>query len=168
MDNKFLIYGCMFAGKTTKLHSLTKFCPKPYKIIVHKLHNRFKTHDGRENQFSACESLPEILEAASGAEILFIDEIQFFDLNTVTVLLNRPETIYFSGLDTDFMGRDFPTTAFLKKNILPDNITRLRAICRCGGNAIYTKLKVLPPAQGNILIGAENEYEPACLKCLKN
>jgi thymidine kinase len=168
MNNKYVIYGCMFAGKTSKMLSLIKWCRLPYTVISHSLHNRFETHDGKKINFISCQTADAIIAEAAGTKIWFIDEIQFFSPECVRKLLDRPESIYFSGLDTNFLGGPFESMQILISTVPPGNITKLCSICKCGNSAIYSKLLVKPPNTGIILIGGKSKYEPACANCFAN
>ena len=165
MDNKFFTYGCMFSGKTSKIQCLIKRCPKPFVVIVHKLQNKCTTHDGIVYEdFVLCESFEEIVKAGAGAKVWFIDEVQFFTAECVAELLKRPEIIYFGGLNTDFNGDYFATSDLLIKKLPFENQSFMSSICKCGLQAIHSKLKVKKPEK-NILIGGSDLYEPVCRKC---
>lgn len=163
MNNKHLIYGCMFSGKTTKMQSLIKHCKLSFAIFVHPLQNKFTTHDMGVSsaQFHMPETYEEMCEYGKDKQIWFIDEVQFYPISLVMQLIKRPEIMYFTGLDSDFNGNDFPTTKFLINTI---ESTRLKAICECGAPAVHSKLLGDKP-NGNILIGGCDKYKPACSFC---
>jgi len=149
----------MFSGKTTKLQSLIKHCKVPYAVFVHPLQNKFETHDCNKQPYIATDDFNLMCNFGKGKLIWFIDEIQFFPMEVVRKLLNRPETLYFTGLDTDFNGRPFEITQFLINTI---DSTRLKAICECGKPAVYSQLIGEKP-ETNILIG--DCYVPRCAFC---
>lgn len=111
---------------------------------------------------------PEIM----AAHVLLIDEIQFFgaDLgNVVLRLFMAGKEIHLAGLDTDHLGRPFPSTASVV--LLPfAKVYKHAALCGyCGEDARYS-LRLIDgrPAPADsptfMVEHREAEYVPTCLK----
>jgi len=172
MNNWFLIYGPMKAGKTTRLQTFARMCKQKYIIINHKKDTRFgigviATHDKKKVPCYSCESIKEFetLMQMENPESLFIDETHFHNMDFIDFLIKNysGKKIYFSGLDKDFNGHFFAATQKLQ-NIIPEsNKIALKALCECGMLAEFSKLCGPKPESGNILIG--DNYVPVCVRC---
>jgi len=160
---KLLIYGPMFAKKST--HLIKSYKDSPNSIaITNKIDMRYGagkiiSHDGIEIDAINCCEFSEIAEAINGVETIFVDEIQFFSQEFVEKLLALDKKIFFYGLDKNFLGESFPTTEFLQKRI---ESVKFWAKCRCGMPADFTKKN---GGSNNIIeIGGSELYEPVCKK----
>ncbi|MFA5107040.1 MAG: hypothetical protein WC497_01790 [Patescibacteria group bacterium] len=110
---------------------------------------------------------PEVM----AAHVVFIDEIQFFGPNLGNVVLRlymAGKEIHLAGLDTDHLGRPFPSTASVV--LLPfAKVFKHSALCGfCGEEAPYS-LRLIngrpAPADSPTFMveHREAEYVPACL-----
>src|SRR5262245_17959483 len=75
-------------------------------------HDVVVSHSGRQVDAVAIEG-GELLAAAGDAEIVFVDEVQFFDaglVEAVELLRTRGSDVVAAGLDLDFRREPFPTT----------------------------------------------------------
>lgn len=106
-----------------------------------------------------------ILLLAQDADVVGIDEAQFFDSAIVSVcekLAIAGTRVIVAGLDMDYLGNPFgPVPQLLA---IADYITKLHAICvRCGNIASmsYRKTK----QEGQVVIGEIDIYEPRCRVC---
>jgi thymidine kinase len=172
MNNWYLIYGPMKAGKTTRLQTFARMCQQKYIIINHKKDVRFGvgmivSHDRREMPSFSCDSPQEfdLFVKVETPDSIFLDEVQFHTVEFIDHLIRNhsDKKIYFSGLDLDFNGRHFMAVEKLLNLVPLDNQVHLKAICGCGNFATYSKLCGEPPLRGNILVG--DNYAPVCRKC---
>lgn len=168
-----VIYGCMFAGKTNLLirkakHYANKHGAAAVLVVKHALDTRYTqhtlcSHSGDEYPCVLVNSLTDIKNLISEhTKHVFIDEAQFFR-NTQDFIdsmrLLKIQKLTFSGLDTDYMLRDFGEMPLLIGTA--DAVCPLHAVCAdCDNPATTTHRKVQNSEL--ILIGAEDMYEPLC------
>jgi len=168
-----VICGSMFSGKTEELIRRLKrvrianqvvavFKPQ---IDIRYSSEKIVSHDTNSIQSTAIDSAHKILEMAGDAEVVGIDEAQFFDTaiaEICDVLAFRGIRVIVAGLDMDYLGKPFgPMPLIMAK---ADYVTKLHAICqRCGGIANYSYRKVANEEQ--VMLGATDSYEPRCRKC---
>lgn len=122
------------------------------------------------------EIVQKHLQEQGKLNTVVIDEIQFFDeqiINVVQALLEADIQVVFGGLALDFRGEPFgPMPTLLS---LSDEIEKPTAVCvyeesgkPCGDDATRTQRLINgEPAKYTdpiILIGAEQNYEPRCVK----
>jgi thymidine kinase len=104
-------------------------------------------------------------------ELLLIDEIQFFEPSLSVILKTlrgQGVDIVAVGLDRDFRGEEFETTAQITRDA--STIVRLTGTCsRCGGEASLTQRLVegvpAPLDAPRLLVGDAGLYEPRCVRC---
>lgn len=168
-----VICGSMFSGKTEELiRRLKRACIAHQRVEIFKpaVDTRYDeihlvTHDGNRLVSTAMDTSGAILAAAKGAEVVGIDEAQFFDPGLPAVcdqLARDGVRVIAAGLDMDFAGNPFGPVPFLLAEA--DYITKLHAICvRCGSIASYSHRK--SPETDTLLLGEADLYEPLCRKC---
>jgi thymidine kinase len=126
-------------------------------IVSHNQHNRIRS--------TPVESSASIMLLAGDAQVVGIDEAQFFDEGLSEVagsLANRGVRVIIAGLDMDFSGAPFGPMPLLLARA--EHITKLHAICaRCGGLAAYSFRKT--GEGGQILLGEQDLYEARCRAC---
>lgn len=168
-----VICGAMFSGKTEELirrlkrAEITKqniliFKPK---IDVRYDENSVVSHDKNYMPSTAVPSSKEVLIRSEKAQVVAIDEAQFFDDDLPTIcsdLAKKGKRIIVAGLDMDYTGKPFgPIPELLA---IADFITKLRAICtNCGNPALYSKRKIV--GANIVQVGEKEEYEPLCRAC---
>lgn len=180
------ISGSMFSGKTeTLFKEITNNKIAGKKIAVFKpaiddrwgLQGEIKSHSGATHSAFILHSSTDLLNYLEpDTEVVFIDEIQFFDnqiVDVVKFLLDQDIQVVFDGLSSDFRGEPFgPMPTLLS---LCDEIERLTAICthsenskKCGQPATKTQRLIAgQPANYNdpiIVIGDQDSYEARCPK----
>lgn len=168
-----VICGSMFSGKTEELIRRLKraqIAQLKVKIFKPLIDTRFDlkhlvSHDENTMASIAVERSGDILLQADGAEVMAIDEAQFFDEDLPRAcdeLALRGVRVIVAGLDMDFQGLPFgPMPGLLAR---ADFITKLHAICvRCGQIAHYSYRK--SGEESTILLGEHELYEPRCRKC---
>lgn len=180
-----VVYGCMYAGKTTMyIDRVREAERKGFSIVTvkHVWDNRFGgahaaqicTHDQVHLNrpawtVSRLEDLHTIFPHVFKPErrgLLIIDEGQFFPGLEEFVSEVRSQypivNIVIAGLDMDFLGRPFGD---IPKLIATADInTHLKARCACGSSeALYSHRIV--QSREVILIGGAEAYVPMCKKC---
>jgi thymidine kinase len=168
-----VICGSMFSGKTEELIrrlKRAKFANLKTEIFKPAMDTRFDeikiiSHDENAIQSTPVDTAQTILLMAQDADVIGIDEAQFFDEELPHVcdaLAIRGVRVIVAGLDMDFTGKPFGQMP----NILAkaEYVTKLHAICmKCGNIASYSYRKVSNEDQ--VMLGAKDAYEPRCRKC---
>jgi thymidine kinase len=111
------------------------------------------------------ENVNDILLLAVDADVIGIDEAQFFNDGIIPVcetLVMQGKRVIVAGLDMDYLGKPFgPMPQLLA---IADFITKLHAICvQCGhlANVSYRT----STEEGTVVLGEKNNYEPRCRIC---
>jgi thymidine kinase len=170
-----VITGSMFSGKTEELiRRLRRAQFAGLNVVIFKpavdkrySETRVVSHDERSIVSTPVDHATSILLLAGDADVIAIDEAQFFDNSLVDVcnqLANSGTRIIVAGLDMDFMGKPFgPMPALLA---IAEHVTKVHAICmRCGNLAQYSFRKT--DDSQVVLLGEKNLYEPLCRHCYK-
>src|SRR6185437_10301578 len=135
-----IITGPMFAGKTEELLRQIRrahYAQKKFLIFRPLLDNRYSTekivsHLNNSHAAISLQTSQEIFQhLTSETEIIFLDELQFFDAQSILIIKNLVQEGYqviAAGLDRDFRGEAFPITAFLLA--LAEKVIKLTSICR--------------------------------------
>ncbi len=168
-----VICGSMFSGKTEELiRRLNRARIAQQKVEIYKpmIDTRYSeedvvSHDSNSVASTPVESSQSILLMATEADVVGIDEAQFFDEGLVEVcntLANRGKRIIIAGLDMDFKGVPFgPMPALCA---IAEDVTKVHAICvRCGNLAHVSHRIVAGDKQ--VMLGELQEYEPLCRHC---
>jgi len=168
-----VICGSMFSGKTeelirrlkrAKIANLRVEIFKP-KIDVRYDVNNIVSHDENAILSTPIDNSQTILLLHNEADVIGIDEAQFFDDQLPDVcdqLALRGHRVIVAGLDMDYTGKPFGQMPFLLSKA--DYITKLHAICvKCGNIANYSFRKKADRSQ--VLLGEKELYEPRCRKC---
>ena len=170
--------GPMFAGKSTELIRRINNSDAPKLIIRNIIDSRYAkthiaTHDGKKMPCVSLEKLEHIytnyhnhkLYPLDDVEEIYIDEAQFFsDLYDVVydLVIMEHKKVIISGLDGDFQMKPFTKSRMLELIPLASEIKKMPAKCyKCEQPAWYSKRLVSSDEQ--ILVGADNIYQPACL-----
>ncbi len=168
-----VVCGCMFSGKTEELIRRLRraqIAKQHVKIFKPKIDNRYSTHQIVSHSDQALSSIiidnpREILELASEAQVVGIDEGQFFSSELVDVceqLANNGKRVIVAGLDQDYRGKPFEPIPQLLS--VAEYITKTLAICMvCGNPADRTQRTT--HQQELVVVGAHNIYEARCRKC---
>lgn len=109
----------------------------------------------------------DILNLAKQAQVVGIDEAQFFDDGIIAVcqtLARQRKRVVVAGLDKDFRGQPFGPMPRLMAEA--EFVTKTVAICViCGNPAGFTQRLVA--SQDRILIGETDSYEARCRNCFE-
>lgn len=168
-----MICGSMFSGKTEELIRRLKraqIANQRIEIFKPEIDKRYHDMDVVSHDKNSIRSTPvtasqNILLLAEDAQVIGIDEAQFFDAelpNVAESLASKGVRVIVAGLDMDFQGQPFgPIPSLLAK---ADYITKLHAICvQCGNIANYSYRK--SPEDSKLLLGEKEKYEPRCRSC---
>jgi thymidine kinase len=190
MSNLHIIFGPMFAGKSTYLINtiqslLDNGIPiEEILIINHSSDTRYSekseicTHDNKKMSSVSLSMLEEIIMHnentinntydITNKKYIFIDEGQFFtDLyRTVkTLLIKYKKTIYIGGLDGDYKQDPFYVSRLFDLIPYATTVTKLTSKCvECNDIAPFTKRIIQSNEQ--ILVGGSDSYKPVCLNHL--
>ena len=168
-----VICGSMFSGKTEELiRRLKRARIANLKIEIFKPAVDIRYHEQNivSHDENAVLSVPIdhssfILELAKDADVVGIDEAQFFDNQLPEVcdqLALRGIRVIVAGLDMDYTAKPFGQIPNLLSKA--DYITKLHAICvRCGNIANYSYRKTTDDKQ--VMLGNKDIYEPRCRVC---
>ena len=173
-----VICGCMFCGKTDEmLRLLRRFSIAGRRVLLVKPRLDTRTDDltvvsrsGAQHHAIAVDDSAEIVAAAHDADIVAIEEGQFFDErlpDVVEQLADAGKQVIVTGLDRDFRGIPFGSMPRLMA--LADQVTKLTAICMvCGEPATRTQRLIdgrpAPAESPLIVIGGmgDEAYEARC------
>jgi thymidine kinase len=168
-----VICGSMFSGKTEELirrlkrAQIAKQRIEIFKPAVDTRYHEIEvvSHDESRIRSTPVTASQNILLLAEDAQVIAIDEAQFFDAelpNVVEILASKGIRVIVAGLDMDFQGQPFgPIPALLAK---ADYITKLHAICvKCGNIANYSYRT--SAEAGKLVLGEKDKYEPRCRAC---
>jgi thymidine kinase len=168
-----VICGSMFSGKTEELirrlkrARIANLKVEIFKPAIDVRYDEIKivSHDENAIHSTPIESSQTLLLLAQDADVVGIDEAQFFDdeiANVCDELALRGVRVIVAGLDMDYMAKPFGQIPFLLAKA--DYITKLHAICvKCGNIANYS-YRIIPNEE-QFMLGAKNAYEPRCRNC---
>ncbi|MCS6981286.1 MAG: thymidine kinase [Flavobacteriales bacterium] len=170
-----VICGSMFSGKTEELiRRIRRAIIARQSVEIYKplLDHRYSAQDvvSHDDNRLACTSVAssaQILLWHRGAQVVGLDEAQFFDPEVVDVcnrLAFQGVRVIVAGLDMDFMGRPFgPMPALMA---IADDVLKVHAICvDCGHEANFSYR--LTPDTELVKLGEKNLYQPLCRSCFQ-
>jgi thymidine kinase len=173
-----VIAGCMFCGKTDEmLRLLRRFSIAGRQVVLVKPRLDTRTDEvtvvsrsGAEHRAVTVDHSSEIEAAVGAADIVAVEEGQFFDDGLPEVVESLAATgkqVIVTGLDRDFRG--IPFGAMPRLLALADQVTKLTAICMvCGEPATRTQRLIdgepAPADSPLIVIGGigDERYEARC------
>jgi thymidine kinase len=169
-----VICGPMFSGKSEELIRRLKraaIARQPLQIFKPKIDDRYHetkivSHSDHSIEAMAVASSADVARLVEPqTRVVGIDEVQFFDAEIIGVmerLADRGVRVVAAGLDQDYAGRPFDPMPQLLA--LAEYVTKTLAICsRCGAPAGRSQRMV--QAEGRVLVGAADAYEPRCRRC---
>ena len=168
-----VICGNMFSGKTEELIRRlrrAKIARLNVKIFKPKIDTRYEegnivSHNQLKLESLAVKKINELNDLASDADVVGIDEAQFFDESIIEIakdLSSKGKRVIIAGLDTDFKGEPFGPMPKLMCEA--DFLDKLQAICvKCGNPASYTQR--LSKDNKQVVIGETDIYEARCRHC---
>ena len=170
-----VIAGCMFSGKTEELIRRIRraqIAKQTVAIFKPRVDTRFSndhivSHNELKLLSTSVEHSSEILALARDAQVVGVDEAQFFDMGLVDVaesLAAEGKRVIIAGLDQDFRGKPFEPMPQLL--CVAEYITKTLAICMvCGNPADRTQRTTR--ASERVLVGAKEAYEARCRHCFE-
>ena len=168
-----VICGSMFSGKTEELIRRLRraeFAKQRVEIYKPAIDTRYSeeevvSHDAKAIMSTPVDVPASILLLAEEADVVGIDEAQFFDNSIVDVcnrLASAGKRVIVAGLDMDFKGKPFgPMPALLA---VAEEVTKVHAICVHCGALAYVSHRIVK-SDKQVLLGEKDEYEPLCRDC---
>jgi len=170
-----VICGSMFSGKTEELIRRlrrARIARQETEVYKPTLEARYSddevvSHDENTVSTTPVDTASQILLMTSRADLVGIDEAQFFDTELVDVcqqLANDGRRVIVTGLDTDYQAQPFDPIPQLMA--VAEHVTKLHAVCVvCGAPANHSQRIV--PGDERVLVGATEAYEPRCRQCFE-
>ncbi len=170
-----VVTGSMFSGKTEELiRRIRRAVIARQKVRLFKpaidtrySENEIVSHDQIKVKALVVKTADEIFNQSLEAQVVGIDEAQFFDESLVSVcqrLANMGKRVIIAGLDQDYLGQPFPPIPELLA--VAEYITKTHAICvLCGNPANHTFRKTTD--KDKVLIGSTEMYEARCRNCFR-
>lgn len=168
-----VICGSMFSGKTEELIRRLKraqFAKQKIEIFKPDIDTRYDSikvvsHQGTEIHSTPVPSSANILLMATEADVIGIDEAQFFDdelPNVCKQLADMGVRVIIAGLDMDYTGKPFGPLPHLMA--MAEYVTKVHAICMDCGNLAYVSHR---KTNNNklVMLGETESYEPLCRDC---
>ncbi len=170
-----VITGSMFSGKTEELIRRLKraeIARQKVEIFKPSVDTRYSetevvSHDEQSFRSTAVDNSGTILLLSTDADVVGIDEAQFFDIGLIDVcnkLADMGIRVIIAGLDMDFRGLPFgPVPGMMA---CAEYVDKLHAVCmRCGNLAQYSHR--LSGKGELVLLGEKESYEPLCRDCFQ-
>jgi len=162
-----VICGSMFSGKTEELLRRLKrarFANQHVLIFKPQTDVRYSdkkvvSHDANEIMSTPVENATDILSKVKDADVVAIDEAQFFDDKIIAVcnqLANNGIRVIVAGLDMDFKGKPFGPMPHLMA--VAEFVTKVHAICTKTGNLAHFSHRT-SENDDLVLLGERTEYE---------
>ena len=170
-----VICGSMFSGKSEELIRRLRraqIARQNVAIFKPRIDKRFSeneivSHSEQRINSTVVDNAEEILLLASNAEVIGIDEAQFFDINLVDVcqkLADQGKRVIVAGLDTDYRVQPFEPIPQLLA--VAEYITKTLAVCvKCGAPANRTQR--ITKDNKRVIVGASDVYEARCRDCFE-
>ena len=170
-----VISGCMFSGKTEELiRRLRRAQIAKQQVIIFKpqIDTRYSpdhivSHSDQSLSSIVVNNASEILKLSEEAQVVGIDEGQFFSADLVMIcdqLANNGKRVLVAGLDQDYRGKPFEPMPQLLA--VAEYITKTLAICMvCGNPADRTQR--ITKQQERVVVGARDIYEARCRRCFE-
>jgi thymidine kinase len=168
-----VITGSMFSGKTEELiRRMRRAILAKQRVELFKplIDNRYHpaeivSHDARSINSTPVKNATQILLLAQNAQVVGIDEAQFFDkelINVCNTLAGIGIRVIVAGLDMDYSGKPFGPIPELMA--VAEHITKVHAVCiGCGNPALFSHRTTVE--KDRILLGASERYLPLCRAC---
>lgn len=175
-----LITGPMSCGKTEELLRRVRRCiiaKKKVVVISPDVDTRaggdyIESRNGLWLDAVKVKHSIQIMSAVKDAQIIAIDELQFFDSGIVQViskLMSEGKKIIGTGLELDFKAEPFGSMPELM--CIATKVDKLHAVCmKCGCEEATRTQRLIDgkPADKSsplIMIGGDETYEARCIKC---
>jgi len=170
-----IICGPMFSGKTEELIRRlvrAQIARQRVEIFKPEIDNRYSqeyivSHNNRRIKSVVINDPKEILDHIHEADVIGVDEAQFFNESIVEVcrtVASKGKRVVIAGLEKDYMGQPFGPMPHLL--VEAEFITKVLAICmQCGDPANYSQR--ISQEGGQVVVGEADKYEARCRACFK-
>ena len=170
-----VICGGMFSGKTEELIRRARRAHiAGQKVVIVKPTVDKRYHEDMVVSHSAmalpsivADSADQIILLTGNAEVVCIDEAQFFDNRLVEVantLANDGKRVIAAGLDMDYLGNPFEPMPYLMA--VAEYVTKLHAICSESGMIANFSQRIVA-SEDRVLLGEKDAYEPRARHCFR-
>jgi thymidine kinase len=168
-----VITGSMFSGKSEELiRRLRRAQIAKQRVAIFKPHidNRYSpdhiiSHNEQKIASIAVKNADEILQNSADAQVVGIDEGQFFGsdlVDTCDRLASMGKRVIVAGLDQDYRGLPFEPMPQIMA--IAESVTKTLAICvKCGNPANRTQR--ITTDTDRVVVGAIDKYEARCRNC---
>lgn len=168
-----VICGPMFSGKTnTLIRAIEEYREQGKAVHVFKpsIDDRYAkdtivSHDQEEVDALNISQSEDILALSKDADVIAIDEAQFFDVGIVRVcqeITGQGKSLVIAGLDMDYTASPFGAMPLLLS--MADEVLKLNSVCTfCSGRARYSHR--VSKEGGIVVIGEKDKYVPLCRSC---
>ena len=168
-----VICGSMYSGKTEELirrMRRAEIARQEVLIIKPQIDSRYSedhlvSHSEQRIPSQAVSEAKEIMDLSATAQVIGIDEAQFFGMELVQVaqtLANRGKRVIIAGLDQDYRGEPFEPMPQLLA--IAEYITKTLAICMQCGNPANRTQRITTDSK-RVLVGGKGLYEARCRRC---
>ena len=165
----------MFSGKTEELIRRARraqFAGQRVIIVKPEIDKRYDdinivSHNATSLPGIVTATADQIVLMTGNAEVVCIDEAQFFDnrlINVADTLANNGKRVIIAGLDMDFEGKPFEPMPELLA--IAEYVTKLHAICAESGMPANYSQRVVK-SDKRILVGESEAYEPRARHCFR-
>lgn len=165
----------MFSGKTEELIRRAKrahIAGQKVVVVKPKVDNRYDednvvSHNQNVLPGLVVDTADQIILLTGEAEVICIDEAQFFDLQLINVantLANNGKRVIVAGLDMDFEGNPFEPMPQMMA--IAEYVTKLHAVCAESGTMAHYSQRVVEN-QERVLVGEAEAYEPRSRHCYR-
>jgi thymidine kinase len=170
-----VICGGMFSGKTEELIRRARraqIAGQRVVIVKPPIDKRYDdemvvSHNLTKLPSLTAETADQIVLITGNAQVVCIDEAQFFDNRLVDVantLANDGKRVLIAGLDMDYLGRPFEPMPHLLA--IAEYVTKLHAICAESGAVAHYSQRIVGN-ENRILVGEADAYEPRARHCFR-
>jgi thymidine kinase len=168
-----VITGSMFSGKTEELIrrlKRAKIARQKVEIFKPAVDTRYDemnvvSHDENAISSTPVQSSNQILLYVNDADVVGVDEAQFFDNQLADVcnkLANTGIRVIVAGLDMDYLGKPFGPIPSLMATA--EYVTKVHAVCIECGNLAQHSHRIIADDH-LVVLGEKDSYEPLCRVC---
>jgi thymidine kinase len=162
-----VIAGCMFSGKTEELirrlrrAQIAKQCVEIFKPIIDDRYSATEvvSHSQHRIESHIVKHSSEIIPLSQDADVIGVDEAQFFDDGIVDVceeLANRGKRVIVAGLDLDYRGKPFGPMPNLMA--VAEYVTKTLAVCMQSGLPA-SRTQRMTASHELVVVGHGDQYE---------
>jgi thymidine kinase len=162
-----VIAGCMFSGKTEELIRRLRraqIARQRVEIFKPAIDNRYSasevvSHSQAKIESQVVQHSSHIVERSSEADVVGVDEAQFFDEGIVDVceaLANQGKRVIVAGLDLDYRGKPFGPMPHLMA--IAEYVTKTLAVCMQSGLPA-SRSQRLTANRDLVAVGHTDQYE---------